>query len=170
MRVYRASCRELVIPPNLFQQTITAEGLAGMGQKIFKQLKFFGGKLKRLSSTHHPAAAHVDINVAKGVILTTFGGSLAAAKNSFDSGQQLANRKRLGYVIVGAEFEANNLVHFLTSRGQHDDGQRRAFGLELLANIEPTHPGHHDVEYKNVRGIFERTLQAIHAVSSGNYL
>src|SRR2546427_7897446 len=48
------------------------------------------------------------------------GRGAGAAQDGLDAGQQLADGKRFGDVIVGAELEADDLVDLLAARGQHD--------------------------------------------------
>ena len=44
-----------------------------------------------------------------------------APQNGADAGRQFARIERLGQVIVGAEFEADDAVHILAARGEHQD-------------------------------------------------
>jgi hypothetical protein len=57
---------------------------------------------------------------------------------------ELVQREGLGDVVVGAEFERQDLVDFLILRGEHDD--RNAAGLaDLTARFDPVEHGQHDV-------------------------
>ena len=93
-----------------------------------------------------------------------------AAQYGVDASKQFANRKRLSDVIVGAQFQSHDLVYFLSSRGQHDDRDRRPLALELFANIQPAHAGHHHVENDQVRRLAECALQACNAIRGRNDL
>jgi hypothetical protein len=77
-----------------------------------------------------------------------------AAKDGLYARKEFADGEGLGDVIVGAEFEAHDFIDLLATRGEHDDGNRRAFGLELLANVQAAHARHHHVENDEVWRIF----------------
>src|SRR5689334_881363 len=61
VRIHGASRREADITPNIFEQAITAESLAGMAKKIFEKLELLGGKLEFLSQTRILATLHIDL-------------------------------------------------------------------------------------------------------------
>ena len=70
-----------------------------------------------------------------------------AAQQRLDARDQLARREWLGDVIVGAAFEAGNLVRLVGARGQHDD--RDVAGIrvfpELARQLEATRVRKHPV-------------------------
>src|SRR6185369_13704761 len=90
------------------------------------------------------------------------------AEHGFDASKEFANREGLGNVIVGAEFEADDLVYFLATRGKHDDGNSRALGLELLADFEAAHARHHYVENYEVWSLRDSAFQSCDSVGGRN--
>ena len=62
---------------------------------------------------------------------------------------QLASVERFGHVVVGAELEADNLVHVVTARGEHDDRQV-ALLAQTAADLPAVDLGHHQVEHQQV--------------------
>ena len=74
---------------------------------------------------------------------------LAAAQLGADPAEQLADRERLGDVVVGADLEPDDLVDLLVLGGQQDD-RHRAAGADVAADVEPGAARHHDVEDQQV--------------------
>ncbi len=74
---------------------------------------------------------------------------LAAAELGAHAADQLADRERLGDVVVGADLEADDLVHLGVLGGQEDD-RNRAAGAHVAADVEAGLAGHHDVEDQEV--------------------
>ncbi len=72
-----------------------------------------------------------------------------------DTGDQLAQRKRLRDVVVGADLEPQDPVDLLAFGGQHDDGRLDPLLPELAADVEATHAGQHDVQQDQVRVLFD---------------
>src|SRR5258705_6155908 len=135
-----------------------------MTEKMLEKIEFFSGQFHRVAAAQNLIAPEVDLDVAKGIAIHLLRQSLRAAQYGLDASEQFANGERFGDVIIGAELEADDLIYFLTARGEHDDGNGRPFGLELLAHIESAHAGHHDVENHQVRRILESVLQPFHAI------
>ena len=74
---------------------------------------------------------------------------LAAAQLGADAAEQLADRERLGHVVVGADLEADDLVDLGVLGGQQDD-RHRAAGADVAADVEAAAARHHDVEDQQV--------------------
>jgi hypothetical protein len=64
-------------------------------------------------------------------------------------GRQLRKAQRLGDVVVGAELEALDAVDLLAARGEHDHRNGRA-GTQPAADVDPIHPGKHQIEYNDI--------------------
>ena len=75
-----------------------------------------------------------------------------AAQHRVDARQQLARREGLGDVVVGAAFEARDLVALLGARGQHDDRQLAglAVALQRARELEAAGVGQHPVDQQQV--------------------
>ena len=74
---------------------------------------------------------------------------LAAAQLGADPAEQLADRERLGDVVVGADLEPDDLVDLGVLGGQQDD-RHRAAGADVATDVEAAAAGHHDVEDQQV--------------------
>src|SRR5438270_1275801 len=168
VRIHRARGGKTLVAPYFLEQTIAAESFPGMTEKVLQQIEFLGGKIKRLTAARYLATTQIHFDIPKGVTVLLFRNNVGAAKDSLHPGQQFANRKWLGDVVVRSQLEANYFVYFLSARGQHDDGNGCALGLELFAHIQAAHAGHHDVEDDQVGLLRNRAFQAGNAVGCGD--
>ena len=87
----------------------------------------------------------------------------AAAQRRLHAAAELAQRERLGDVVVGAELEAEDLVDLLGLRGEHDD-RHGAARAQAPAHLEAVEPGHHHVEHDEVERRLAEARQRLPAV------
>ena len=73
------------------------------------------------------------------------GAAARAAQDGLQPRHQLARLEGLGQVVVGAELQADDAVHDLAARGEHDDRQV-ALLADGAAQLEAVHLGQHHVE------------------------
>src|SRR3954453_2123644 len=73
----------------------------------------------------------------------------AAPERRLDAAAELAQRERLGDVVIGAELEPEDLVDLLGLRREHDD-RHGAARPEAPADLEAVEPRHHHVEHDEV--------------------
>jgi hypothetical protein len=73
-----------------------------------------------------------DAELAEGHALIVAGIAVAgrrqAAQQRLDAGQQDARLNRFGDVVVGAHFQAENLIEIFVARRQHQDDAAKAAG------------------------------------------
>ena len=74
----------------------------------------------------------------------------AAAKHGRHPGKQLAQRKGLGDVVVGAQLQPDHLVDLTFLCRQHDD-RDIALLAEDATNLEAVQLGEHEVQQDQVR-------------------
>src|SRR5271166_3599238 len=170
VRVYRSGRRKAVVPPNVLQQPVASQGFARMVEEVLQQLELFRGEVQSLAFARNLATAQVDLDFAEGKFFAALRDGPRPPENRFDPRQKFANRKRLGDIIIGAEFQSHYFVHFLAARRQHDDGNRGLLGLQLLANVQTAHTRHHDVENYEIRRLAQGPLQAGDTVRCGDHL
>src|SRR6266481_3965210 len=103
-----------------------------MSDEVSEQCKLLCRKFDWSTSASDFIAADVDLDIAESINLRRERLLRGASKHSFHPGHQLTNGEWLGNVVIGAQFQAYNLVDFLATRCQHDDGEQRLFGLQLL--------------------------------------
>jgi len=88
-----------------------------------------------------------------------------------DAREQLARHEGLGQVVVGAHLEADDAVHVLAARGQHQDGGVgvcAAGRAQVAAQAEAVLARHHHVEHDEVDLVaLERELHFAAVCSGG---
>lgn len=100
-----AIARELVAP-DVFEQDVAGVHAAREGQQVGEEVELANGQLDVAAIEHHAARGAVDAELSDGVALGDGLGLVGVwggpAQDGVDAGQDLANRKRLGYVVVGS--------------------------------------------------------------------
>ena len=76
----------------------------------------------------------------------------APAEDGPDPGQELPGVERFRQVVVGPQLEPDDPVDVLPLGREHDDGDRRDLGngADATADLEPVHPGQHEIEQDHV--------------------
>src|SRR5215470_12493345 len=112
------------------------------------------------------SAARISNSVCVSVTRLPATATSRPAKSGADAREELARVERLGQVVVGAELEADDLVHVLPLGGDHDD--RDAGGVraraQAAAHLEAVHAGEHEIEKDDVRRLRPGEGQAALAV------
>ncbi len=63
--------------------------------------------------------------------------------------QELTRPEGFGYIVVGAELEADHAVRLVPSRREHDDRDRAA-AADAPEHFQAVHPWHHHVEEHHI--------------------
>jgi hypothetical protein len=95
---------------------------------------------------------------------------VGAAQQGLDPRQQFGQRERLGQVVVGAQLQAQHAVEFGRLGGEHQDRRGTPARAQRLADLEPVHAGHHQVQDQQVAGLLVLARQCGHAVGHGLHL
>jgi hypothetical protein len=82
---------------------------------------------------------------------------------------QLAQRERLGDVVVGAHLQADDPVHLRVARGQHQDGDL-AGGPHPPADVPAAETRQHQVEDQQVGPLALEVADGLRAVGGGDDL
>ena len=145
MAIFPRSCRK---PPRrqrqllFFAQSDEAPELAGVvGQALAVA---FGVGIARLDAAPQGAQHGVGVLQLVGVVLY--------AQQRGDAGKQLDGKDWLVEEVVGAGFDAANLVLEVAQPGDHDDRNQAGFGrvLPLAAEFVSALSGHDDVEQHQI--------------------
>ena len=89
-----------------------------------------------------------------------------APEQRLDALGQEALRERLGDVVVGADIEADHLVHLVVLRGEEDDREVRTLA-DAAQHFDAVHARHLDVEDGDVGGRLRERGQRRRAVRIG---
>ena len=144
-----------------------------MFEEVAEQVEFLGRELHGHAGLHHFGLPRVD----RDVVELEAGGTRRAGRRRravagppqqrLDAGQQLHRLERLHQIVVGAELQADDAVHDLTARGEHQDGRGDPALAQRAAYIEAVALRQHDVEHHEIEGARERARQAQLAVARG---
>jgi hypothetical protein len=86
---------------------------------------------------------------------------MAPPEPHLDATHELAQRKRLGDVVIDARLEPGDPVCLLASHGQHDDPQVASLGAQLAAHLETIPARQHQVEHQHVRSHGPRPFERL---------
>jgi len=163
---------EVVDPPDQIEEAVAAEDFAGAGEEGFEELHLPGGEAEADFPASPLIALAVDFGGADmenfrelrhGIGVDRRG----AAQDGRYPGPQLVEAEGFGDVVVGAEFEAEDLVDFLPLGGEHDD-RHAAVGLaDGAADLEAVFLRHHNVEEEEVGALGEEDLEGFGTVGGG---
>mmetsp|Transcript_53282 Transcript_53282/g.124970 ORF Transcript_53282/g.124970 Transcript_53282/m.124970 type:complete len:398 (-) Transcript_53282:451-1644(-) len=149
MNVDRALLDEHMVTPDAVQQLRTAVHTLGVGHQEMQQTELGGTQLHLDAVAADPTRARIQQQGADLDRAVQRLGRLAA-QHSANAGEQLIGREGLGDVVVGTRIQTGDLVAFLGTGREHDDGQLlrpdRAAPLarEGHAALAWQHPVEHD--------------------------
>jgi hypothetical protein len=125
-----------VIVPQILEQHGAGHHVAGMAHQIFEQLELLRLQLDLAAAARDPAGHHVDLQIAdrKRALRRR---DPRAPHQRIEPGSQLAERERLGQIVVPACAQAANAVVDL-GQGAQDEDRRALPGLtQHLDDGEP---------------------------------
>src|SRR5947208_1402057 len=165
--VDRPRVAERRVAPDAREEHVAGEDAAGVAGQRLEDLELHEGQLDVGAAHANRALGGVDLEVddLQGRLLLERLGARhpRAAQGGPHARPELAQRERLGDVVVGAELEAEDLVDLLGLRREHDDRDGRA-RAQPPAHLEPVHLAHHHVEHDEVQGRLGEALQRLPAV------
>src|SRR5580704_6385838 len=100
MCVHRARCRKTVVAPHILEQPVATQGLSRMVKEVLQKLKLLRREIERFTFARNLAIAQIHLDFAERKLLALFWDGSCAPQHSLHPRQQLANRKRLGKVLV----------------------------------------------------------------------
>ena len=68
-----------------------------------------------------------------------------------DARQQLAQAERLGHIIVGSQFQADDFIQLLTLGRQHENGRVAAADAKLPADVIAAETWQHHIQNEQMR-------------------
>ena len=134
MDVDSAFLDEHVVAPDLVEQLRAREHAFWMRHEEMQQAEFRGADLQRLAVAGQAVCDRVQLQAAHVDDVVGELGRAAAARP--DAGHQLLGREGLGDVVVGAGFQAVDLVLLGALGGEHDD--RNGAGAFVVARLRAT--------------------------------
>src|SRR3989449_698216 len=163
VHVNRLAVTRKLMTPHVLQQHVAGVDAAGMREQVRQQVELARGELHVGAAQDDAASSAVDREISKRVPLGNCVWVIpvgrCSPKDCVDPREDLAHGEGLGDVVVGAELEADDLVHIGVFRGDHDD-RYSAAPPQSAAEIEAAHARQHQVEQDQVRARRARSAQA----------
>ena len=130
--IYRPRRDRFVVPPDVCQQVVPADGLIAVLPEIFQDLKLFRrhGKLFPMFRTAVTGEMNLDIAEVHRRIAGTV--RYRAAQKCIYTRDEFAQAEWFRDVIIRAKLQSEYLIDFLNACGQHQYGNR--VGSRVLAS------------------------------------
>src|SRR5947207_7162232 len=93
-----------------------------MQNKAFQYFEFTRRQVYRSSLSHGPILLKVEFNISKPVPLQRSYSISGTPQMCPNASQELLDAEWLGHIIIGPDFQPNNLIGLLAARCQHDWG------------------------------------------------
>src|SRR5581483_7132816 len=152
MHVQSLGVADVVGAPDAVYQLAAGEHSAAVAHQVLEKIKLLERQRDRLTIDRHDVTFDVHAHRTRlehAVGATEVVGVGAAAQHRANAGDQLARGVRLGDVVVGAEFQPDDLVD-LAVAGRHHDHRHTGFRPKLLAHVGAAHPRQHQVQQHDV--------------------
>ena len=141
------------MPTQAVQDIVAVEDFARLFGQHAQQFKLSARQLDQLSLAQHCVRVQVNLQTVKNQPMM-LGHSASAPQHGLQACHQLTRLKRLGQIVISPQFQANDAIHHITARGQHDDGNI-ACAITTLANgaaqLKAIHLGQHHVQNCGVK-------------------
>jgi hypothetical protein len=158
---------------NGIDQMLASDHASGFAQQHVQEIEFDRGQLHRFAILANDSSGGIKFNVTNpddvGDLIVDrssplFSG-LGATQNGTDAGNQFARIKRLGKIIVGANFQAYNSVYIFSARGKQQDRNPRRVPYSPQ-NVEAVHAGQHYIQHDQQVISIQGAIQTAVAVVS----
>ena len=144
---------------------VQVDDLPVVKHKELQQREFLGCQFDRSAGATHPLCIQIHLEIRHTKRFRQW--RSAPARQRSHARQQLAEGKRLGEVVVGADFEARDPVVDRITRGEHENRCRDLARPELAAKIESTPSRQHDVQNHDVESAEQRFHFAVGIIGDG---
>src|ERR1700686_3268769 len=117
--VHRTCSGKAIVSPNILEQPVPAQRLSRMNEEVLQEFELLRREIQRMALARYLATPQIHFDLAERILLVGLGSDSCAAQYGLHPREQLTNGKRLGHVIVGAQFKSNHFVHFLPAGSKH---------------------------------------------------
>ncbi len=164
----------MAVAPDCIEQVHAREHFAGLTGEEIQQVELPWREVEPATVKGHIARDRIDGEAvrdqAAGVHFQVAGHGVDPSQQRFDPGHQFEHRKGFGQVIVGAEFEPENPVHFAGARTGNDDRGVAGHGAGAAADFQAIDAGQHQVEDQCVPASLLQQAHAFIAVGAVHHL
>ena len=150
------------------REVVTPHHGAGRAHQQLEQRELHGREHHRRAGAQDHAAPEIERDVVHAELLgraghAGVGAALGAAQDRADASHQLARVEGLGEVVVGAELEADDAVHVVAPRREHQHGDPGR-GPDGAEHVEAVESGQHHVQHGEVVAAGRQALHGAGAV------
>ncbi|MCY1440033.1 hypothetical protein D9M71_562900 [compost metagenome] len=154
MGVDRMLIAFMVVAPHGIEQVQARKHLARLAGEEVQQVELTWGEVQALAVQRRLACQRVDEQTAgtqaARIHFQVTSHRLDPAQQRLDPGHQFKHRERLGQVVVGAQFQAEDAVHFTGAGAGDDDRCVVRHGPGPAANFQAVDARQHQVENQGV--------------------
>jgi adenylosuccinate lyase len=148
--------------PDLGDELVALHEAPGACEKHSEELELLHREIDRRAAARDGARVEVHRHFAafEDPGLVRHGLGFAPPQNGTHAGDELGGAERLRHVVVRAELEAEDAVHLLTARADHQDRHTRC-PADLAEHVAPVSVRQHDVEEDDVGPLSREGLEAV---------
>jgi hypothetical protein len=164
----------VAVAPHGIEQVHARKHLAGLAGEEVEQVEFSRREVQAPTVEGHFAGDRIDGQTvedqAASIHLQVARHGVDPAQQRFDPGHQFQHGKRLGQVIVGPQFQAENPVHFAGAGAGDDDRRVARHGTGAPADFQAVDAGQHQVEDQRIPTALLQQAHAFVAVGAVHHL
>src|SRR5215469_11154776 len=145
MIVHRSGRRVILVSPYLVQELLTRNDPAGRGGQVLQKFELLRRQSNGFTGANRLHAGEIDSRIAEEQDFAAYGsrghmrnnwfGRPGAPHGTTYTSQKLFRAERLGYVIVGTQFQQENLVIDFRDCAQNHHGYGGGDALEFAAQF-----------------------------------
>lgn len=147
------------IAPHQLHQLLAGEDATGRVKQRFQQQKFIARQVQRLAEPAYRRRLLVKHKLADANYRRRRGEFLQPPQHAAHPRADFARRKRLGDVIVSADFQPQQLIDLVAPRRQKQHRQRRKARQQAPTELEAADIRQADVEDGHIGRLMRRRLQ-----------
>src|ERR1051325_2262108 len=132
--------------PNVRQQHVAGDHLPFVRGKVLEDFEFLRRQFYLPLLFPGLLFPEVKLDVPERVFFDRLPGFALPAEQRADPGKEDLQAERFRHIIVGSQFQPEDLVDLLPPAGEHEDGNFNSVAPELPANIEAVFPGEDDIQ------------------------
>src|ERR1041385_4499488 len=132
--------------PNVRQQHVAGDHLPFVRGKVLEDFEFLRRQFYLPLLFPGFLFRKVKLDVTERVFVDGLARFSLPAEQRADPGKEDLQAEGFRHIVVGSQFQPENLVDFLPPAGEHEDGSCDGVAPELPANIEAVFPGEHDIQ------------------------
>jgi hypothetical protein len=158
VRIDGAGVGEGFVAPDRIQNDVAFEDAVRVLKEERQQVVFGWREFERFALAGDHAPFEIDFGIGK--TDGNVGIRRGTAEDSVDAREKFARTEGFDDIVVGADFEEKDFVHFLADGAEDDQWSLDAGGAELLADLNAAHAGEAEVDEDQIGFMDESAFEA----------